>query len=61
MAGKLVCDRCGATYTNKESIEKVRELKDRWAKQCREDGAKPRGWFGCLRISCPGELIYKEE
>jgi hypothetical protein len=58
---KLVCDRCGATYTDTESIETSRKFRDEWAELCRKDGVEPRGWSGCPRIPCSGELIYKEE
>ena len=40
---KATCNQCGATYTDKESIEMV----EKWAAE---------GYAPCPNISCPGEL-----
>ena len=47
---KLVvkCNRCGATYTDKESIE----LAEKWIEE---------GYAPCPNLGCPGELILKTE
>lgn len=64
---KLVCDRCGATYTDRESIEEVLKLKASWAELCKRpvvvagewvcDGIEPRGLAPCPIMRCEGELI----
>ena len=45
---KAVCDQCGATYDDAESIEQARK----WI----ADGYAP-----CPNISCPGQLTIVEE
>ena len=57
MTAKLVCDRCGATYTDKESIDDALKLKDGWAELCKCDGVEPRGIAPCPNIRCEGEMI----
>ncbi len=57
---KLVCDRCGAEYTDKESVEGAKRYQEKWAKMCREDGIEPRGLSPCPNLSCIGELQLKE-
>ena len=44
---KVVCNKCGATYTDKDSIEMVKK----WAEE---------GYAPCPNISCPGQLELKE-
>jgi len=44
---KVVCNKCGATYDDKESVEMVVE----WAEE---------GYTPCPNISCPGQLEIKE-
>ena len=71
MSDKLVCDRCGATYTDKESIESALKLKDHWAELCKRqaivdgevvcDGIEPRGIAPCPNLRCEGELIMRND
>ena len=56
---KLVCDRCGLTYTDRESIESAKAHASEWAGLCRRDGDEPRGISPCPNIRCPGELLLK--
>jgi len=44
---KVVCNQCGATYDDKESIEMAKK----WAEE---------GYAPCPNISCPGQLEIKE-
>jgi PRTRC genetic system protein C len=60
-AEKLVCDRCGQTYTDEESIESAKRLAEKWAEMCRADGVEPRGISPCPVFPCEGELILKVE
>ena len=60
MAEKLVCDKCGQTYTDEESVERAKKFKDKWAETCRKDGCEPRGVSPCPVIPCAGELILTE-
>lgn len=48
MAKVAKCNKCGAEYTDQESIDMV----EQWQK----DGYAP-----CPNISCPGQLEIKEE
>lgn len=57
---KLVCDRCGVVYTDKESIDRAKEGKAKWEAQVRADGDEPRGLCPCPWLSCDGELQLKE-
>jgi len=45
---RAVCNKCGATYTDKESIEMVRK----WIKE---------GYAPCPNLSCPGQMELKKE
>ena len=56
---KLVCDRCGQTYFDQESIDMAKATQEEWARLCREDGTEPRGLIGCPAFTCPGEMILK--
>jgi|GEM_PF-1217754 len=56
---KLVCDRCGQTYTDQESIESAKAHAGEWADLCRRDGVEPRGLSGCPVLPCPGELVLQ--
>ena len=47
MPQKVVCNECGATYDDEESVELV--------KKWRADGYAP-----CPNLGCPGELELKE-
>lgn len=47
MTVKVVCNKCGATYTNQESIEMV----EKWVAE---------GYAPCPNIACQGELELKE-
>lgn len=47
---KAVCNRCGAAYEDKESIELVRK----WLGE--GDGYAP-----CPNIACPGTMEIKED
>lgn len=53
---KLVCDRCGADYSDEESISSSKMGKDAWEAMVRADGDEPRGLCPCPNILCPGEL-----
>ena len=44
---KAICNQCGATYTDKESID----LAKKWTAQ---------GYAPCPNLSCSGELEIKE-
>ncbi|MBA7693072.1 hypothetical protein ES703_101647 [subsurface metagenome] len=44
---KAICNQCGATYTDKESID----LAKKWTAQ---------GYAPCPNLSCQGELEIKE-
>jgi len=60
----LVCDRCGAEYTDEESIEMAKSYRESWETMCRRGGDEPRGISPCPNVSCPGELVelvLKEE
>lgn len=48
MDKKAVCNKCGAAYTDKESIDQV----EKWIAE---------GYAPCPNISCPGQLEIKEE
>ncbi len=45
---KVICNQCGVTYEDNESIEMVRK----WSAE---------GYAPCPNLSCPGELEIKEE
>ena len=45
---KVICNECGATYTDNESIELVRK----W---------RANSYAPCPNLSCPGELEIKEQ
>lgn len=57
---KLVCDRCGKEYTDKESIDSAKRRKEEWEALVRADHDYPRGICPCPTYACPGELILKE-
>jgi len=59
MPEKLVCDRCGTTYTDDESIQSAKREFHQWAALCQKDGDEPRGLSPCPVFPCPGELILK--
>ena len=61
MPEKLVCDRCGVTYTDDESIQSAKRMFESWKALCQKDGDTPRGLSPCPIIPCPGELILKKE
>jgi len=61
MAEKLVCDKCGATYTDDKSIQWAKSGFKDWEERCKEDGTTPRGLGPCPKIHCPGELILTTE
>lgn len=50
MAEKVVCNKCGAVYTDRESVDQVKKWK-----------AEGDGYAPCPNISCPGELEIKSE
>jgi len=56
---KLVCDRCGVTYTDDESIQWAKREFESWKALCQRDGHAPRGICPCPVLPCPGELILK--
>ncbi|MBA7599119.1 hypothetical protein ES703_06146 [subsurface metagenome] len=55
----LVCDRCGRTYADAESVSSAKEWEENWTKRCRADGVEPRGVAPCPDIGCPGELLLQ--
>lgn len=61
MGEKLVCDKCGAEYTDTESIETAKRFAENWAAVCVTDEVEPRGLCPCPHTECPGELILKTE
>ena len=61
MPEKLVCDRCGRTYTCAEDIQSAKNSFEDWKALCQKDGVVPRGLNPCPNIHCPGELILKTE
>lgn len=58
---KLVCDRCGQTYTDRESIEFAKRGKGDWEAMVRANRDEPRGICPCPIIPCPGEMILVTE
>lgn len=48
MAEKVVCNRCGAEYSDSESIELVKK----WTAE---------GYAPCPNLYCPGHLEVKKE
>lgn len=58
---KLVCDRCGAEYTDEESIGIAKRYQEQWEASCRRGGDEPRGISPCPNVRCHGELVLKEE
>jgi len=61
MLEKLVCDRCGITYADDESIQSAKGMSESWKALCQKDGDTARGLSPCPIISCKGELILKTE
>jgi len=61
MPEKLVCDRCGVTYTDAESIRSAKNEFEHWKALCEKDGVTPRGLSPCPILPCPGELILKTQ
>lgn len=61
MPEKLVCDRCGRTYTDDESVQSAKRDFESWKALCQKDGDAPRGLCPCPIIPCEGELILKTE
>ena len=59
MSEKLVCDRCGVTYTDEESIQSAKREFESWKALCEKDGVAPRGLSPCPILPCPGELILQ--
>ena len=57
---ELKCDKCGAVYTDEESIQTAKDFQSRWDDQCQTDGVEPRGLLPCPNIACEGELILQE-
>ena len=57
---KLVCDRCGETYTDQESIESAKLWAENWKALLAKDGETPRGLSPCPNLRCEGELVLKE-
>ncbi|MFC1932035.1 hypothetical protein ACFLXU_00150 [Chloroflexota bacterium] len=54
---KLVCDRCGKEFTEKEDVDLAIEGKEAWAVATQARGAKPRGIIPCEHyIRCGGEM-----
>lgn len=47
MSEKLVCDRCGITYTDGESIQSAKHEFEHWKALCERDGVLPRGISPC--------------
>lgn len=56
----LVCDRCGRTYADEESILEAKVAAGNWRKMCLADGVEPRGICPCPDVSCWGELLLRE-
>lgn len=56
---KLVCDRCGITYTDEESIKFAKLWEKRHIAICAEDGVEARGVAPCPILSCRGELCLE--
>ena len=55
---KLICDRCGETFDDKEAIELALEGTEAWRAFLDEKGREPRGLFPCKNwIRCQGEMI----
>jgi len=59
MSERLVCDRCGITYCDKESIDSAKKMAQSWKESCRKDGVEARGIAPCPIIECKGELQLK--
>ena len=58
---KLMCDRCGRTYTDRASIESAKREAAQWAELVREDDYEPRGLCPCPIFPCEGELILVDD
>jgi len=59
---KLVCDRCGQTYTDQGSIDQAKRSQKKWEEMIEKDsGEKARGIGPCPIIGCTGEMVLKEE
>jgi hypothetical protein len=54
---KLVCNKCGITYTDEASIAFARENKDKWIASSKKHGLEVKGIGPCPIITCTGELI----
>ena len=54
---KLVCDRCGLEFLDKDDIDLAIEGKEAWEAACRARGVEPRGVLPCKNyIRCGGEI-----
>lgn len=58
---KLVCDRCGQSYTDKASIESAKREEEQWKAMVKRDGDEPRGLCPCPILPCEGELLLVKE
>ena len=54
---KLVCDRCGRVYEDRESVSSAQEGSESWRSICAADGVEARGLAPCPDLQCKGELI----
>ena len=53
---RLVCDRCGIIYCDKESIDMAKKKAAMWRAILSRDGIEARGIAPCPIIGCKGEL-----
>ena len=54
---RLVCDRCGFEFTDKEDINLALEGQEAWEIAVRARGDEPRGIFPCKNyMHCHGEM-----
>ena len=55
---KLICDRCGLEFTDREDINLALEGKWAWEAACRARGVEPRGILPCKNyVRCGGEIV----
>ena len=57
---KLVCDRCGRTYTDKEDIDLAVSWAEKWKEESKAEGFEVRGLAPCPNLACVGELKLEE-
>lgn len=57
---KLVCDKCGTEYTDKKSIDAMKEAQEFWKALCVSGDIEHRGIGPCSGITCTGQLVLTQ-